>query len=172
MSHISDFGLDNMSRVEIHPITPPHYHQLSVMVGELLSEIMETIQERVFNYDQRETENRAKALVEQGKYWVFLAEEKESASIIGFVSVYESYALYSEGSYGTIPELYVRPKWRSQNIGKRLLTKATDFGKIKEWRRLEVTTPPLPQFERTLTFYQANGFEVSGGRKLKIPLCL
>ena len=142
------------------------------MVGELLSEIMEAIQEKTFNYDERETESRAKALVEQGKYWVFLAEEQESASIIGFVSVYESYALYTEGPYGTIPELYVRPKWRSQNIGQRLLKQVMEFGKEKGWKRLEVTTPPLPQFERTLTFYQSNGFDVSGGRKLKIPLCL
>ena len=140
------------------------------MVGELLSEIMEAIQEKTFNYDEGETENRAKALVEQGKYWVFLAEEQESASIIGFVSVYESYALYTEGPYGTIPELYVRPKWRSQNIGQRLLTQVMEFGKEKGWKRLEVTTPPLPQFERTLSFYEENGFEISGGRKLKISI--
>ena len=140
------------------------------MVGELLSEIMEAIQEKTFNYDERETESRAKALVEQGKYWVFLAEEQESASIIGFVSVYESYALYTEGPYGTIPELYVRPKWRSQNIGQRLLKQVMEFGKEKGWKRLEVTTPPLPQFERTLSFYEENGFEISGGRKLKISI--
>jgi hypothetical protein len=33
-----------------------------------------------------------------------------------------------------------------------------------------VTTPPLPVFDRTLRFYQSNGFEVAGGRKLKSAL--
>lgn len=84
------------------------------------------------------------------------------------MSLYESYALYSEGAYGTIPELYVRPDYRHKNIGKSLLECAMNFAKEKGWKRLEVTTPPLPQFDKTLSFYQANGFEISGGRKLKI----
>ncbi len=159
-----------MARIEVNQISPKYYHQLSVMVGELLKEIMDAIDEKSFNYDKAETEARAKELIEQEKYWVFIAEEKESSSIVGFVSLYESYALYSEGAYGTIPELYVWPTWRSQVIGKCLLNQAMEFGRIKGWRRLEVTTPPLPQFENTLNFYQANGFEISGGRKLKMEI--
>ena len=38
--------------------------------------------------------------------------------------------------------------------------------------RLEVTTPPLPEFERTLSFYETNNFEISGGRKLKTDILL
>ena len=140
------------------------------MVGELLQEIMDAIGEKVFEYDESETEKRAKVLVEDGKYWVFIAQVKEPKSVVGFVSLSESYALYSEGAYGTIPEFYVRPDWRSKSIGKRLLQKAVGFGRDKEWKRLEVTTPPLPQFERTRYFYQANGFEIAGGRKLKVDI--
>ncbi len=33
--------------------------------------------------------------------------------------------------------------------------------------RLEATTPPLPQFDKTLAFYVREGFFVTGGRKLK-----
>jgi hypothetical protein len=42
-----------------------------------------------------------------------------------------------------------------------------DFGNDRGWKRLEVTTPPLPQFDATLAFYEREGFEISGGRKLK-----
>ncbi len=35
------------------------------------------------------------------------------------------------------------------------------------WKRLEVTTPPLPQFDNTLAFYRREGFAITGGRKLK-----
>ena len=35
---------------------------------------------------------------------------------------------------------------------------------------LEVRTLPLPEFDRTLAFYQRAGFSISGGRKLKREL--
>lgn len=156
--------------IKITLITPYSYHDLSIMLGELLNEIMDSIGERAFNYDRNQTEKRAKALIEQEKYWVFMARDSESSEYVGFVSLYESYALYAEGAFGTIPELYVRPQWRSRNIGKLLLDSIRDFADQKGWNRLEVTTPPLPQFERTLAFYQQNGFSISGGRKLKTDL--
>jgi hypothetical protein len=33
-----------------------------------------------------------------------------------------------------------------------------------------VTTPPLTQFKRTLSFYEGHGFSRSGGLKLKADL--
>jgi GNAT superfamily N-acetyltransferase len=50
------------------------------------------------------------------------------------------------------------------------LEKAVEFADKRDWKRIEVTTPPLPEFERTLNFYQKNGFEISGGKKLKIDI--
>lgn len=139
--------------------------ELSIMTGELLNEIMEKINIKAFNFDLEQTKQRAKDLISQNKYFAFIA--KNNDEYIGFVSMYESYALYSEGAYGTIPELYVRANYRSSGIGKELLKKVKEFAKEKNWKRLEVTTPPLPEFDRTLEFYQNNSFEISGGRKLK-----
>jgi len=159
-----------MSEIEILPISNQSYHVLSIMVGELLSEIMDATNERAFNYDQHETERRAKELIESEKYWVFMAKDKSSGEYIGFVSIYESYALYSEGAYGTIPELYVSPEWRSNAVGSKLLKSVMEFAVKKDWRRLEVTTPPLPEFTRTLKFYESNNFKISGGRKLVVSV--
>jgi GNAT superfamily N-acetyltransferase len=89
---------------------------------------------------------------------------------LGFLALYDSYALYTEGAFGTIPEFFVRPAHRSMGVGTALLTEANRLGRRKGWRRLEVITPPLPQFERTLAFYQRHGFSISGGRKLKAEL--
>jgi GNAT superfamily N-acetyltransferase len=159
-----------MKNIEIHPIQSSEYEDLTCMVGELLNEIMDKINIKAFNFDAIETKARAKELISKEKYWVFIAKDHESNGNVGFVSLYESYALYSEGVYGTIPELFVRPKWRSLAIGKALIQKAVSFGESKGWKRLEVTTPPLPEFDKTLNFYKANGFEISGGRKLKIDV--
>ncbi|MES9900749.1 MAG: GNAT family N-acetyltransferase [Sedimenticola sp.] len=159
-----------MCKIEIKPISDYDYHELSLMVGELLSEIMEAINEKAFNYDQSKTKERAKEYIEKEKYWVFIAKDYTSGKTVGFVSLYESYALYSEGAYGTIPELYIRPEWRSNNAGSELLISASKFASSRGWHRLEVTTPPLPQFDRTLKFYQTNGFKISGGRKLMVEI--
>ena len=141
---------------------------LSEMTGELLHEIMDKINIKVFNFNLEETKLRAKELMSKGLYFVFIAKVDNKS--IGFISMYESYALYAEGVYGTIPELYVKKEYRSLDIGKLLLKKAKEFAISKQWARLEVTTPPLPEFDRTLSFYENNSFEISGGRKLKIDI--
>jgi len=34
------------------------------------------------------------------------------------------------------------------------------------WAWIDLCTPPLPEFERNLKFYQDNGIEPLGGRKM------
>jgi len=143
--------------------------EIAAMVGALLEEIMSAIGVQAFNFDLAETTSRLQDFLAQEKYFVFVARGK-SGELAGFIALYESYALYAEGAFGTIPELYVRPQYRSQSIGLRLLSQAKAFGSARGWTRLEVTTPPLPEFDRTLAFYEREGFSISGGRKLKVSL--
>ncbi len=143
--------------------------EVAVMVGELLSEIMHAIGVQAFNFDLAETTSRLRDFLEHEKYFVFVARHR-SGTLVGFVALYESYALYAEGTFGTIPELYVRPDYRTKGAGLHLLSQAKSFGASRGWARLEVTTPPLPQFDRTLAFYEREGFAISGGRKLKVTL--
>jgi GNAT superfamily N-acetyltransferase len=142
---------------------------VAVMVGELLTEIMNAIGVQAFNFDLAETTTRLKDFLHREKYFVFVARSG-SGNPGGFIALYESYALYAEGAFGTIPELYVRPKYRENGLGLHLLSQAKSFGASRKWTRLEVTTPPLPQFARTLAFYEREGFAISGGRKLKVSL--
>lgn len=114
------------------------------------------------------TIDRLGAFISREKYFVFVAWDGDHPA--GFVALYECYALYAERAFGTIPELYVRPAYRSKAPGAQLLFKAKDFGRTRGWKRLEVTTPPLPQFDRALAFYEREGFAISGGRKLKVVL--
>ncbi|MFZ1576603.1 MAG: GNAT family N-acetyltransferase [Chromatiaceae bacterium] len=136
------------------------------MVAELLAEIVKS-GANPFDFDASKADATAKDLLEKEKYFVFLARSNAEA---GLITMYESHALYTEGTFGTIPELYVRPEYRSKGVGKMLLETARAFGISRGWKRLEVTTPPLPQFERTLRFYEKEGFSISGGRKLKVTL--
>ncbi|NOS81995.1 MAG: GNAT family N-acetyltransferase [Nitrospira sp.] len=143
---------------------------IAQMVGELLREIMAAIGTQAFSFHQQETEARARSWMTDGKYRVLLACDADQGEPLGFLALYESIALYAEGSFGTIPELFVRPAYRSNGVGAALLSEAKRMGEAMGWRRIEVTTPPLPQFDRTLAFYQQQGFSISGGRKLKVEL--
>jgi len=143
--------------------------EIAVMVGELLAEIMNVIGVQAFNFDLAETGSRLQDFLDREKYWVFVARDG-SGNPAGFIALYESHALYAEGAFGVIPELYVRPDYRAQGLGRRLVSQAKSFGASRGWTRLEVTTPPLPQFDRTLAFYEREGFAISGGRKLKVSL--
>jgi GNAT superfamily N-acetyltransferase len=144
--------------------------EIASLIGELLHEIMQIIGIQAFHFDPIETARRLEEFIRQEKYRVFLARDGADATIQGVICLCEGYALYAEGSYGIIPEFYVRPAYRSSGVGGRLLEAAKAYGKDRGWKRLEVTTPPLPEFDRTLTFYHREGFSITGGRKLKLEL--
>jgi GNAT superfamily N-acetyltransferase len=154
--------------MNIRAATVQDVPQIAEMVGELLAEIMDAIGVQAFNFDLAATVERLRDFIGQEKYFVFAAWDGESP--VGFIALCESCALYAEGAFGTIPELYVRPAYRSKELGFRLLSQAKAFGRERGWKRLEVTTPPLPQFDQTLAFYEREGFAITGGRKLKVAL--
>jgi GNAT superfamily N-acetyltransferase len=156
------------AKMLIQRATADDSHDIAVVVGELLDEIMSAIGVQAFNFDLDETAARLKDFINREKYFVFVARDTDDA--VGFIALCESHALYAEGAFGTIPELYVRPEYRSQNVGLNLVSLAKSFGMSRGWKRLEVTTPPLPQFDKTLAFYEREGFAITGGRKLKIAL--
>jgi len=143
--------------------------EIALMVGQLLSEIMRVTGVQAFHFDWEETTERLKDFLHHEKIFVFAARAK-SGEAVGFVALYEGHALYAEGAFGVISELYVRPAYRARRVGFHLVSRARSFGMSRHWTRLEVTTPPLPAFDRTLAFYQREGFVLTGGRKLKVSL--
>jgi GNAT superfamily N-acetyltransferase len=157
------------SKIAIRCATINDAKNVAVMVGELLNEIMSAIGIHAFNFSLEETTDRLKDFLGREKYFVFVAESKNEG-MIGFIALYESHALYAEGTFGTIPEFFVRPAFRSQSVGLRLVEQAKAFGGSRGWKRLEVTSPPLPQFDKTIAFYEREGFAITGGRKLKAAL--
>ena len=155
--------------MKITEAKPTDAEDIAALVKELLEEIMAETGVKHFSFNGEETITRAREFLEGGQYKVFLAIDGEEKPI-GFAAVYESYALYAEGAFGTMSELYVRPGFRSEGVGKDLVGAVIEWGNKQGWKRLEVTTPPLPQFKKTLSFYEREGFEVSGGKKLKLDL--
>ena len=95
------------------------------------------------------------------RHSTLLAMDEEE--VVGIVTLSESISLYAGGHIGVINELYVVPEYRSEGVGKILLDAAKNLGEERGWVRLEVTTPG-DEYERTLRFYEREGFISIGPR--------
>jgi len=152
-------------------IEAAHSVHIAKLAVCLTQEIIERTGIQHFDVDVPQAIKLCENYVANGVYTVMAAfDDKHDNQIVGFGALCESHSLYAEGAFGIIQEFYVLPEYRSQDVGKTLIENMVALGKQKQWRRLELCTPPLPEFDRTLSFYEANGFEVTGGRKMKVQL--
>lgn len=83
--------------------------------------------------------------------------------VVGVITLVESLSLSAGGRYGVINELFVVPDYRSEGVGKMLLDFAKEVGEQRGWKRLELTTPG-DEFDKTLRFYEREGFWKIGPR--------
>ena len=131
----------------------------------LTNEIIERTGIKHFEVDVPLAIELCKNYVSSGLYSVIAAFD--AGNIVGFGALCESHSLYAEGTFGIIQEFYVMPEYRSKEVGKGLIQEIIKFAKTNKWKRLELCTPPIPEFDRTVEFYQSNGFEITGGYKMK-----
>lgn len=131
----------------------------------LTNEIIERTGTRHFDIDVPQAASLCESFIAHGQYSVLAAFDRDK--IVGFGALCESHSLYAEGAFGIIQEFYVLPAYRSQGVGQRLVEEMVNFARGRKWKRLELCTPPVPEFERAVDFYKANGFEITGGYKMK-----
>lgn len=154
--------------MDIFQLTPEYAPQIAQLIVALTDEIMQRIGDTThqsFSTDVEKATKLLKALMESENYIVFAAIEDNQ--LIGFASTCESYAIYANGKFGIIQEFYVLPNFRSQKVGEKILEAVTKYAETVEWQRIELSTPPLPAFEKTVGFYQKNNFARTGGYKMK-----
>jgi GNAT superfamily N-acetyltransferase len=106
-------------------------------------------------------------LTHDDRLFAFLAFAGERA--IGVMMLSESAAIYADGQFGVITELYVVPEHRSGGVAKMLVDAGVALGRERAWRRIEVGAPHQPEWARTLSFYLRAGF-IEIGPRLKLFL--
>jgi len=153
--------------VTIRQATPADAPEVARMVKALTDEIIEMIGEEHFDVDTQLSAVLGRDWIEGGKYVAYLALNDASGQTIGVATLCESRSLYAQGVFGIIQEFYVAKQWRSREVGAHLVEACVAHGRAARWKRLELATPPLPEFARTVSFYKDNGFEPTGGRKMR-----
>lgn len=148
----------------IHRATPEHSDTVANLVFRLLTDLVGHKR----NIDPKQLADTSRALLSRDDgFHAFLCERQ--GEFVGVITVSRSASIYAGGYFGVIEELYVKPEYRSNFIGKRLLDCAIEFAKSQEWPRLEVSTPEGEEWWRTVEFYRREGFSGSStGERLKI----
>ena len=135
------------------------------LVVELTNEISLLTNAKHFDIDLSDTIVRCSELIQRGHYCAIIGEYENTP--IAVVTMSETYALYVSGKIGVVQEFYVAPQFRASGVGSMLIEQVKHYGKRCNWSCIELCTPPLPEFERTLNFYQQNGLNPVGGRKMR-----
>ncbi len=144
--------------VEVVPAGEADRADVVRLVGRLLAELEDSPEE----FAGLDLGAALRSLEEAAdRFHAFLARE-ETGAAVGVLTLTESFALYAGGPYGVIDELYVSPEHRSHGVGRRLLEAALAYGRGRGWRRIDVTAPPGPKWERTVRFYESQGFVFTG----------
>lgn len=131
----------------------------------LINEIVERTGEAHFELDKAKNISLCEHYVSNGLYHVMAAFDGDE--VVGFASMCERHSLYAEGSFCIIQEFYVMPDYRSKKVGTSLMEAVKQYSQAHNWKRIELCTPPVSEFERSVDFYEANGFEKTGGYKMK-----
>ena len=111
------------------------------------------------------TEKLILEMFRSGRTEIFFALRAEE--IIGLMTLTESQAIYAGGKFGVIDEMFVKKEFRKCAVGKKLIEKALETAREKNWKRIDVTAPTEEKWKRTVKFYEQNGF-IFTGPKLKI----
>ena len=137
------------------------------LVYELIKKLLIELGEEAssLGYITTDTINK---LMQNNTTTVLLAVD-ENDNALGFATLTETQAIYAGGNYGVIDEMYVEPEYRNLQLGKALIDAIKEIGKEKGWNRIDVTAPTEKRWERTVQFYEREGFKFTGP-KLKFEI--
>ncbi len=152
-----------MDTISIRLAEPRDMPTVIAMVAELLTELGEEGED----VELLPIEQLASAWQRVDQTHTAFVAETSAGQPIGILTLTESFAIYANGRYGIINEMYVLPDHRSAAVGTKLIDAAINHAKARDWHRIEVTAPESPRWNRTRAFYEQRGFTFTGP-KLKL----
>jgi len=133
------------------------------IVGKLVHLLLVELQHSSPNMNEAFYTAKATELLGSNQLHAFIARDSADKPI-GVITIGTSSAVYAEGLFGIINELYVVPETRSAGVGRLLLNEAKKFASQQHWSRLEVTSAHEDINPRTSGFYLRENFTTVGAR--------
>lgn len=152
-------------KLQFTQASPDNAEIIGSLVVHLTQEICERTNAQHFNIDLESTVRRCEALLSAVHYAAIIGWSDITPVAVSTIT--ETYALYAGGKIGVIQEFYVIPEFRCSGVGAMLMEQVRNYGQQRSWSCIELCTPPLPEFERALSFYRDNGLAAVGGRKMR-----
>ncbi len=94
--------------------------------------VLRLLQELGEEGDDLGTLNKTKVITEwkqaDDRFRVFAAKTSDGR-IVGVMTLVETFAIYANGNYGIINEMYTDPEFRSAGVGAALIDAAKEYGK-------------------------------------------
>lgn len=99
--------------------------------------------------------------------FALIMEDVPAAEVIGIAVVSQVTAVRASGHYGILQELWVDPRYRSAQNGRRLLAALDGEARVRGWPMVEVSLPSTDRSgaERLVAFYESMGFVSAGERR-------
>jgi PhnO protein len=111
------------------------------------------LENKVFDYQEFYLNYRNNVF---GNNNVYLVASDKADVVVGYISCHGQTLLHHGGMVYEIQEMFVDKRWRSQGIGKLLITALEERLAKRDYQSLEVTTNIARQ--ETLDFYLRYGF--------------
>ena len=148
--------------------TPGDAREVAGLIGELNCEIMSALGKDRYTFDQARTMTERAEFLEAGDYAIILATSLRGHPL-GFVTLFGN-PQHRGDPFGTLAELYVRPDYRRQGVGHRLIERAKSHGRSLRWRQLQLTLPAFARLDAAPAFLDSERFADAGGKKRKLSL--
>lgn len=142
-------------------------------VGEKEFDLVYSIMEEAFPYDERRSYEEQKKLLLDSRYQIYGLFDSANAALKAFITFYRLDGFVFAEHFAT------SKAYRNQGLGERILQELTKM--LEERICLEVELPETEFAKRRIAFYQRNGFSlnpypymqppISAGRE-ELPLLL
>ncbi len=177
LSEASEKSLDQIQKYQdADPLNEPMEIQIQSLtindaqqVFELVFRLLQELGEEAEDLGPLQSEKVLQEWREADCRFLVMVAKDQQGTVLGFMTLSEAFALYANGNYGIINELFVVPEYRSTGVGAALLEAAKGIGRDRCWMRIDVTAPEGEQWVRSKRFYEKNGFKFAGP-KLKLVI--
>lgn len=127
-----------------------------------LDDLVELFDEYRIFYEQESDKEGVRHFLwekfEHNESVIYITLEKETKEAVGFTQLYPSFSSVSMKRIWILNDLYVREKFRGNQIGRKLLEAAKEYAILTKAKRIELTTARTNLKAQGL--YEMNGYEL------------